>query len=65
MIWVEGGTPKDVYDMLYVQQMMGPEERFGRIRIQGVYEYGGKYGHLGGFISQIIPHKVDLLKWSP
>jgi hypothetical protein len=65
MIWVEGGIPRDVYDMLYNQQMMGPEESFGKIRILGVFEYGGKYGHLGGFIAQIIPQKVDLVKWSP
>ena len=65
MIWVEGGIPKDVYEMLYKQEMMGPEERFGKIRIQGIYEYGGKYGHLGGFSSQIISLKVDQLQWSP
>ena len=65
MIWVEGGIQKNLYDMLYKQQIMGPEERFGKIRIQGIYEYGGKYGHLGGYSSQIIPLKVELLKWSP
>ena len=65
MIWVKGGIPKEVYEMLYKQQMMGPEEQFEKIRIQGINEYGGEYGHLGGFNSQIIPHKVDLLQWSP
>ena len=56
---------KNIYDMLYKQLIMGPEERFGKIRIQGIYEYGGKYGHLGGFNSQIIPLEVDLIQWSP
>ena len=27
MVWIEGGIPKEVYDQLYQQTMMGPEER--------------------------------------
>jgi hypothetical protein len=65
MIWVEGGVPRDVYEALYTQDMMGPEERFGKIRVSGRYEQGGEYGHLGGFSSQIIPSEVELLQWSP
>jgi len=65
MIWVEGGIPPDVYEMLHKQHMMGPQERFGKTRVKGKFEYGGKYGHLGGFSSQIIPSEVELLHWSP
>jgi hypothetical protein len=64
-IWVEGGIPEDVFEALYLQEMMGPEERFGKVRVRGKYEYGGEYGHLGGFNSQIIPSEVELLQWSP
>ncbi len=65
VIWVEGEIPPDFYEALYSQDMMGPEERFGKLRILGRYEYGGEYGHLGGYSSQIIPAEVDILQWSP
>jgi hypothetical protein len=61
MVWIEGGIPKEVYDKLSQQQMMGPLERYGKIRITGRFEYGGKYGHLGGYNSQITPNEVKLL----
>ena len=64
-IWVEGGIPRDVFEALHRQEMMGPEERFGKIRVQGRYEHGGEYGHLGGSSSQIIPSEVEMLQWSP
>ena len=65
MLWVEGGVPLEVYNGLYQQSMMGPEERYGKVRITGKFEYGGKYGHLGGHVSQIIPSNTELLEWSP
>ena len=65
MIWIEGGIPGEVYDRLYQQQMMGPLERYGRVRVVGRFEYGGEYGHLGAYISQIAPSEVELLLWSP
>ena len=65
MLWIEGGIPKEVYDRLYQQEMMGPSERYGKIRVTGKFQYGGKYGHLGGYNSDIIPSKVELLPWSP
>jgi len=65
MAWIEGGIPGEVYDKLYQQEMMGPSERYGKVRVTGRFEYGGKYGHLGGYNSQIIPSEVELLQWSP
>jgi len=65
MVWIEGGIPREVYDALYQQQMMGPTERYGKVRLKGKFEYGAKYGHLGGYSSQIIPSEAGLLKWSP
>ena len=64
MIWIEGGIPKEVYDNLYQQHMMGPDERFGKVKVTGRFEYGDKYGHLGGYNSQIIPSRIELLEWS-
>lgn len=65
MLWVEGSVPREIYDRLQQQQMMGPTERFGKLRIKGTFQYGGKYGHLGGFNSQIVPKEVELVPWSP
>jgi len=64
-IWIEGSIPPDVYDNLYQQEMMDPIEYFGKIRITGKFEHGGKYGHLDAYTCQIIPDKVKLLPWSP
>jgi hypothetical protein len=65
MIWVSGGISKEVYDKLNQQQQMGPTERFGKVRITGEFEYGGKYGHLGEYEQQITPTETIILPWSP
>ena len=64
MIWVEGGIPGEVHEAMYIQDMMGPEERYGKVRITGNFEYGGQYGHLGAYESQIVPSEVELIEWS-
>ncbi len=64
VIWVSGGIPKEVYDKLNQQQTMGPVERYGKVRITGKFEYGGKYGHLGGYDQQITPIDTTILPWS-
>ena len=61
VIWVEGEIPQDVYDGLNRQQMLGPVERFGYVRVIGKFEFGRQYGHNGGYDSQIIPIKIELL----
>jgi len=65
MVWVEGGIPQVVYDELYVQSMMGPSERYGKVRMKGSFAAGGQYGHLGSHSYQISPVEVELLPWSP
>jgi len=65
MIWVEGGIPSVIFETLHKQQMMGPEERFGKIRIKGKFKYGGSFGHLGSYDSQIKPSEIELLQWTP
>ena len=63
MLWVEGGIPTEIYEKLNQQQMMGPSERYGRVRIEGKFEYGEKYGHLGAYYSHIVPSEVQLIPW--
>lgn len=65
LIWVEGGIPLEVYNKLHHQQMMGPAERYGKVRVKGKFHYCGRYGHVGGFKFQITPAEVELLPWSP
>jgi hypothetical protein len=65
MLWVEGGIPLEIYNQLYQQQMMGPDERYGKIKVKGKFEYGGQYGHVGGYNYQITPSQVELLSWPP
>jgi len=65
MVWIEGGIPKEVYDKAYKQQMMGPLEHYGKVKVKGKFEYGVNYGHLGSYNSQIVPLEVELLLWSP
>jgi hypothetical protein len=64
MVWVEGGIPNEVNEALYIQDMMGPEERYGKVKITGEFEYKGQYGHLGAYDSRIVPSSVKLVKWS-
>ncbi|MFC1958787.1 hypothetical protein ACFLV6_02610 [Chloroflexota bacterium] len=64
MLWIEQGVPKEIYDNAYQQQMMGPLERYGKVRVTGKFEYGGKYGHLGGYDQQITPTETIILPWS-
>ena len=65
MAWIGGSIPKEVYDRLSQQEMMGPTERYGKVRIKGTFQYGAGYGHTGGFSAQIVPSEVELLPWSP
>jgi hypothetical protein len=44
---------------------MGPEEHYGKLKITGSFEYGGHYGHVGGYDAQITPSEVEFLLWSP
>ena len=66
MLWIEGnGIPREIYDQLHSQDMIGPVERYGKLRIVGMFEHGGPYGHGGGFDTQIVPQEVTLLLWTP
>ena len=65
MLWIEGGIPADIRDELYEQRMMGPSERYGKVLVRGVFQYGGQYGHLGAYQYQISPSEIQLLSWSP
>ena len=61
MLWFEGGIPTEIYGQLYEQNMMGPNEQYGELRVEGIFRYGGHYGHLGGYKYQITPSDIEVL----
>ena len=66
MIWIENNRiPNEIYDQLFEQTMIGPTERYGKLRIEGRVDYGARYGHAGGFVAQIVPAEIELLPWTP
>jgi hypothetical protein len=65
ILWFEGGLPAEIYDQLFEQNMMGFSENYGKLRVEGVFQYGGEYGHLGMYQYQITPSEIELLTWSP
>ncbi len=67
-IWLEGGLPKAIYDKLYTQPKnaaTGYPEHYGKVKITGKFQYGGQYGHLGGYKYQLSVTNAQLLDWSP
>ena len=66
MVWIADNLiPGEDYDQLHQQDMLGPTERYGKLRIEGRFEHGDRYGHAGGFSAQIGPSDVELLPWPP
>ena len=61
MLRIKGRIPREVYDSLNQQDMMGPTERYGKVSAAGIFEHGGKYGHLGQFKHRVTPAVVELL----
>ena len=49
MLWLEEG-------------MMGPTERYGKLSVTGLFEHGGKYGHLGQFEHRLTPSAVVFIE---
>jgi len=68
LIWLDSGLPVAVFNQLTEETYEnGPSSWYGKLRIKGVFEYGGKYGHVGGFEYQLrVPvdsAEVELLEW--
>ena len=70
LVWVEGGLPKAIFDRLYTESRPNfAPAYYGKLRITARFDYGGTYGHLGGFRYQIvisaIQPQVEFVSWSP
>lgn len=54
-VWAEGGLPKAIFDRLYTETRPNfATAYYGKLRITARFDYGGKYGQLGGFRYQIV-----------
>jgi hypothetical protein len=67
LVWVASGISQELQNRLYGQSdtPSGYTERFGKLKVSGKFETGGKYGQLDSYYYQIAITSVDLLDWSP
>jgi hypothetical protein len=67
LIWVASGISQDLQNRLSGQSdaASGYTERFGKLKVSGKFETGGRYGQLDAYYYQIAITSVDLLEWSP
>jgi hypothetical protein len=65
-IWFSGIIPLDISDKLYkhTSPLAGPQH-YGKLRVTGLFEAGGKYGNNYLFKYRITVEKVELLDWKP
>ena len=63
-IWVEGGIPQGIRGELYQLGSVHQPVLFGKVKIRGKFQHGGKYGHLGMYDSQITLLEAKVLPWS-
>jgi hypothetical protein len=65
-IWFAGFLPQDVRDHLYQYTSPGAgPQRYGKVRVTGIFESGGKYGNMDAYRYRITASKVELLDWTP
>jgi hypothetical protein len=67
LIWLAGSIPQSVLDALHTQTdtPSGYAEHFGKIRVTGKFEYGGKYGHLDAYKFRLTASTSSILAWNP
>jgi len=65
-IWFAGFLPLDISNKLYeyTSPLAGPQH-YGKVRVTGIFETGGKYGNTYLFKYRITAQKVELLDWKP
>jgi hypothetical protein len=65
-IWFAGFVPLDISDKLYqhTSPLAGPQH-YGKLRVTGLFETGGKYGNTYLFKYRITVKSVEMLDWTP
>jgi hypothetical protein len=66
-IWITGNIPQSVLDQLYKQTgtPSGYDEHYGKMRVTGTFQYGGKYGHMDAYRYQLVATDATILNWMP
>jgi hypothetical protein len=65
-IWFAGFLSQDIRDRLYSYTSPGAgPQRYGKIRVTGLFESGGKYGNMNSYKYRITVEKAELLDWTP
>ncbi len=65
-IWFAGFLSQDIRDRLYSYTSPGAgPQRFGKIRVTGLFESNGKYGNMNAYKYRITVQKAELLDWTP
>jgi hypothetical protein len=65
LIWLTGDLGPDVYNHLSQQANTpsGYTERYGKVRVTGIFQYGSKYGHLDAYSYLLAVSSGTLLPW--
>jgi len=65
-IWFAGLIPADVQSGLYQYETPGAGiQNYGKVGVTGVFEYGGRYGHMNAYKYRITASEIVLLEWTP
>jgi len=66
-MWITGDLGQDVYNNLFVQNdtPSGYPERYGRVQVTALFEYGGGYGQMNAYSYQLTVTGAELIPWSP
>jgi hypothetical protein len=65
-IWFAGFLPQDVRDRLYQYTSPGAgPQHYGKVRVTGIFESGGKYGNIDAYKFRITASRVEILDWTP
>jgi len=67
LIWIKEGLSEEVSQQLYLQpnNSTGYPAHYGKVKLTGILEYGGKYGHLNSYDFQLTIYVSKLLLWTP
>jgi hypothetical protein len=64
-IWMENPVPQEIQAQLYkITNPAGEIAYYGKLKISGKFETGGRYGPSNQFKYRITTKKVELLDWT-
>lgn len=66
LIWIKTTVSVDPESRLCLQQNTpsGYDEHYGKVRLEGRFEYGGTYGHMNAYSYQLVVTRAEVLPWT-